>query len=129
MEVSARPVRLRVVAWCCMIFRMNFVRLITIVCALVLFGGAVSAPLTAQSASGKTSAKKSDSKAAAADDLVDINTADAAHLKALPGIGDAYAAAIIKGRPYKNKTQLQTNKIIPAATYKKISAKIIAKQP
>ena len=113
-----------------MIFRMNFVRLITIACALVLFGGALNVPLTAQSAaSGKSTSKKTDSKAAATDDLIDINTADAAHLKALPGIGDAYAAAIIKGRPYKNKTQLLGNNVIPQATYKKISAKIIAKQP
>ena len=111
-----------------MIFRMNFVRLFTIALALVFFGGASNAPLAAQPASGKTTAKKADSKAAATDDLVDINSADAAHLKALPGIGDAYAAAIIKGRPYKNKTQLLSNNIVPAATYKKISAKIIAKQ-
>lgn len=110
---------------------MNIVRLLTIALTLVLFGGAGNAPLSAQPASGKTSAKsakKADSKAAAAGDLVDINSADAAHLKALPGIGDAYAAAIIKGRPYKNKTQLLSNSIIPQATYNKISAKIIAKQ-
>ena len=106
---------------------MNFVRLLTIALALVLFGGAGNAPLSAQSPAGKTS-KKSDSKASASEDLVDINSADAAHLKALPGIGDAYAAAIIKGRPYKNKTQLTSKNIIPAATYKKISARIIAKQ-
>jgi competence protein ComEA len=111
-----------------MIFRMNFVRLVAIAVALVFFGGAGSAPLTAQGSAGKTSTKKTDSKAAAAADLIDINSANAAQLKALPGIGDAYSAAIVKGRPYKNKTQLVSKGIVPQATYNKISAKIIAKQ-
>jgi competence protein ComEA len=111
-----------------MIFRMNFVRLIAIAVALVFFAGAGNAPLTAQNTSGKTSAKKTDSKAAAAGDLIDINSANATQLKALPGIGDAYSAAIIKGRPYKNKSQLVSRGIVPQATYNKISAKIIAKQ-
>jgi DNA uptake protein ComE-like DNA-binding protein len=106
-----------------MIFRMNFVRFFTVAFALLLFGGAGNLPLTAQS----RSSSKTDSKASASD-LIDINSADAAHLKALPGIGDAYAAAIIKGRPYKNKTQLLSKGIIPQAPYTKISAKIIAKQ-
>ena len=61
-------------------------------------------------------------------ELLDINSAKAEELKALPGIGDAYSEKIIKGRPYKRKDELVQRKIIPAATYDKVKDQIVAKQ-
>jgi DNA uptake protein ComE-like DNA-binding protein len=59
---------------------------------------------------------------------IDINRAKAEELMTLKGIGDARAAAIIKGRPYARKDELVQKKIIPESVYNDIKDKIIAKQ-
>lgn len=60
---------------------------------------------------------------------LDINTATKEELMAFKGIGDKYSDKIIAGRPYAKKDQLVSKKILPEATYKKISGQIIASQP
>jgi competence protein ComEA len=82
----------------------------------------------APSAPAATSTPAAAGSAAQRTELVDINTASAAELKTLPGIGDAYSAKIIQGRPYASKDQLVSKKLIPQATYDKVKNQIIAKQ-
>jgi len=59
---------------------------------------------------------------------IDINRAKADELMTLKGIGEARAAAIIKGRPYARKDELVQKKIIPDSVYNEIKDLIVAKQ-
>lgn len=61
-------------------------------------------------------------------ELLDINSATAEQLDALPGIGAVRTAAIIKGRPYKGKDELVQKGIVPKNVYDAIKDKIVARQ-
>jgi DNA uptake protein ComE-like DNA-binding protein len=56
--------------------------------------------------------------------LIDINSADAKALDALPGVGPARAAAIIAGRPYADKHDLVARKVLPANVFSDIEDRI-----
>lgn len=109
-------------------------RVLALVTALFLTVGVAAVPHTYAQAKKDTTAApaKTDTKAAAKPEgkkqLLDINSASADELKALPGVGEAYSKKIVDNRPYARKDQLVSRKVIPEKTYQGIKDLIIAKQ-
>ena len=80
-------------------------------------------------ATAKTPASDARSTAAAPKmDTVDINSATAAELRMLPGVSDGDTAKIIRGRPYSDKSQLVSKKVVSEPTYEKIKDHVVARQ-
>jgi len=57
--------------------------------------------------------------------LVDINSATAADLKALPGLTDGDVTKIVQGRPYKDPSELTAKKILSDVEYAKIKDRLV----
>jgi DNA uptake protein ComE-like DNA-binding protein len=103
---------------------------VRVLAAAMLVGLAASGVSgVAQAAPDAAPAQTIAEKIAASKGLLDINTATAAQLKALPGMGDAYVQRVIAGRPYTAKNQLTTRGVLPAAEYEQIKEQVIAHRP
>jgi competence protein ComEA len=80
-------------------------------------------PRLGEPASGLVSGPTSDVAGAAAE-IVNINTATAAQLDDLPGIGEVYSQRIVENRawdgPFKTTDDLVERRLIPRSTYEKI---------
>ena len=97
--------------------------------ALLVAVFAFASPLKAADKDGKTGKPAAEAKKPSAEAAkLDLNTASVDELEKLPGIGDARAKAIVKGRPYKAKDDLVERKILTKAVYDQIKDRVIAKQ-
>src|SRR5215510_2276149 len=92
---------------------------------LICIFGFAQAP--AKTPEEKKPAKSNDTmKGSTKQEVVDLNSATKEQLMTVPGIDEATADKIIAGRPYKSKNELKSKKIVPGATYSKISPHVMA---
>ena len=92
----------------------------------------IATPVFAQSVAPTAPATPAKPPMTAADSktqMVDINTATAAELKALPGMTEADAAKLVQARPFRDVNELVTKKIVPEAEFAKIKDRITAGHP
>jgi DNA uptake protein ComE-like DNA-binding protein len=92
---------------------------ITKITPLLTFGASSSSTTTAAKAKSPASASPVVSSTPGA--KIDLNSASAAELKDLPGVGDATAKKIISGRPYSSVNDL-SKAGVPPATISKIGS-------
>jgi competence protein ComEA len=94
-------------------------RRLVVVTGLVLLAG----PARAQTGRPPSTAPIAPSAPAG----IDLNSASRDELMTLDGIGEVKADAIIRGRPFKAKTELVERRIVPEALYDKINARLIVR--
>jgi competence protein ComEA len=87
--------------------------------ALALSSIAIAAPV--RSAAAQTTA--------AAQPVLDLNSASESDLVALKHIGKTKAKKILKGRPWKSKDQLVEKGILTPGEYAEIKERIVARKP
>ena len=88
---------------------------------------AVQSPATATMPANPATAHQA--TAAPKSAMVDINSAGASDLRGLPGLSDADAAKIVKGRPYKDTGDLVSKKILTDAEFAKIKDRVVVNHP
>ena len=113
---------------------MKFSRLPIGLLALTIAGPVLAAEPAAMAPSPATStpthpASAAQGTVAGKTATVDINSATATDLKALPGMTDAGAAKIVQGRPYKDPADLVSKKVLSEAEYAKIKDRVTAGHP
>jgi hypothetical protein len=116
-------------------------QLVLVAAALLAFSASAAdtAKTGPAAASGGSTAAKTYSKPAAAKPpakpaakpkkRVDINSATAEQLKSVPGIGDAEAEKIIKGRPYPTRSHLVVREVLTYDQYMALKDAIVAVPP
>jgi competence protein ComEA len=110
------------------IIRGVLLSLLVVFMAVICYGASATGSEDSSSSTAVEKKKAKKRSFPGQENLIDINTASADQLKALPGLNDDDVRKIIAGRPYARKNQLKQKKIISAAVYDGIKSSIVAKK-